>query len=134
MLQESILPIVVSDKSDSRQDDTVTCIETEDNEVWQALANSKIPLSLSTLLKLVARFTDKVAQIIVKNKTEEVAVNFTNLTQGSTVMDEQSPSIKVIVQGQEVPESIVDGGSCMNVINKLTCDRLCIKWETCPFW
>ena len=74
------------------------------------------------------------AQIIAKNKTEEVADKFTNPTQAPTVMDEQSPSIKVIVQGQELLRSVVDGGSGMNVINKLTCDRLCIKWETCPFW
>ena len=75
------------------------------------------------------RFTNKVAPIIVKNKTEEVAVNFMNPTQGSTVMDEHSPSIKVIIKGQEVPGSIVNGGSGVNVINKLTCDRLFIKWE-----
>ena len=49
-------------------------------------------------------------------------------------MYEQSPSIKVIIQGQEVPRSIVNGDSCMKAINKLTCDRLGIKWETCPFW
>ena len=80
------------------------------------------------------RFTDKVVQIIAKNKTEEVADNFTNPTQGPTIMYEQSPSIKVIIQGQEVPRSIVNGDSCMKAINKLTCDRLGIKWETCPFW
>ena len=77
---------------------------------------------------------DKVAQIIAKNKTEEVAVNFTNLTQGPTVMDEHSPSIRVIIKGQEVLGSIVVGGSGINVVNKITCDRLSIKWQTCPFW
>ena len=68
-------------------------------------------------------------QIIAKNKTEEVAVNFTNPTQGLEVMDEHSPSIKVIIKGQEVLGSIVDGGSRVNVINKLTYDKLDIKWE-----
>ena len=29
----------------------------------------------------------------------------------------------------------MDGGSGVNVINKITCDRLGItKWEACPFW
>ena len=80
------------------------------------------------------RFTDKVAQIIAKNKTKEVPVNFENPTKRPTVIDEHSPSIKVIIKGQEVLGSIVDGGSGVNVINNLTCDRLGIKWETCPFW
>ena len=39
-------------------------------------------------------------------------------------MDEHSPSIKVIIKGQEVLGSIVDGGSDVNVINKLTYDQL----------
>ena len=74
------------------------------------------------------------AQIITKNKTEEVAVNFTNPTQGPKVMDEHNPSIKVIIEDQEVTGSIVDGGSWVNVINKKTCEKLGIKWENCPFW
>ena len=50
-------------------------------------------------------------------------------------MDEQSPTIKVIIQGQEVVGAIVDGGSGVNVINKTTCDKLGIwKWDACPFW
>ena len=50
-------------------------------------------------------------------------------------MDEQSPRIKVVIQGQEVVGAIVDGGSGVNVINKTTCDRLGIrKWDACPFW
>ena len=60
-------------------------------------------------------FTDKVAQITAKNKI--VVVNFTNLTQGPTVMDEHSPSVKVVIKGQELPGSIVDGGLGINVIN-----------------
>ena len=50
-------------------------------------------------------------------------------------MDEKSPTIKVVIQGQEVAGAIVDGGSGVNVINKITCDRLGIKkWDACPFW
>ena len=33
-------------------------------------------------------------------------------------MEEQSPTIKVIIQGQEVLGSIVDGGSRVNVLLK----------------
>ena len=123
-LQNSIVPIVTSNKSDSQPDHTITGTDAEDNEVWQALTDSKNSLSFSTLLKLVPHFTNKVAQIIAKNKSEEVVVNFMNPTQRPTIMDEQSPSIKVIIQGQEVPGSIVDGGSDVNVINKLTYDQL----------
>mgnify|MGYP000347213273 FL=1 len=83
---------------------------------------------------MVPRFTNKVAQVIAKNKMEEVAVSFTNLTQEVTVMDEHSLRIMVIIKGQEVSGIIIDGGSRVNVINKLACDRLGIKWETCPFW
>ena len=50
-------------------------------------------------------------------------------------MDEQRLTIKVIIQGQEIPGSIVDGGSRVNVINKTTHARLGItKWQACPFW
>ena len=76
---------------------------------------------------------DKVAQIITYNKTEEVAVNFKNPTQGPTMMYEHSLSIKFIIKGQEVAGSIVDGGSGLNIINKQTCEQLKIKWETCQF-
>ena len=58
-----------------------------------------------------------------------MAVNFTNPTEGR-IKGDHSPSIKVIIKGHEVPGSIIDGGSGVNVINKITCDRLGIKWET----
>ena len=38
-------------------------------------------------------------------------------------MDEQNPSIRVIIHGQEIDDAIVDGRSGVNVINKTTCDR-----------
>ena len=61
-------------------------------------------------------------------------VNFTTI-KGPTIMDEQNPTMKVIIRGQEVSGSIVDGGSRVNVINKTTCDHLGITtWEACPFW
>ena len=51
------------------------------------------------------------AQIIPMKKTEEVAVNFTNQPQGPTVMHEHILSMKVIIKGQNMSESIIDGGS-----------------------
>ena len=82
---------------------------------------------LFALLKLVSRFTDKVTQLIAKNKIKEVVANYTNPTQGPKVMDEHSPSSKIVIKGQEVSGNIVNGGSGVNVITKITCDRLDIK-------
>ena len=89
MLQESTMSIVTSGKSDSRQEETPTDTDEEDEKVWQALPDSKISLSLSALLKLVPHFIEKVAQIISKNVFAEVAVNFTNPIKGRTIIDEQ---------------------------------------------
>ena len=53
---------------------------------------------------------------------------------GPTIMDEQSPTIKVVIKGKQVAGAIVDRGSGVNVINKTTCDKLGIrKWDACPF-
>ena len=50
-------------------------------------------------------------------------------------MDERNPSIKGKIHGQEIDETIVDGGPGVDVINKTTYDKLGItKWEACPFW
>ena len=50
-------------------------------------------------------------------------------------MDEQSPSIKVTIRGQEIARTIVDNGSGVNVINNTTSDKLGItKSDACPFW
>ena len=49
-------------------------------------------------------------------------------------MDEQSPSIKVTIRGEEIARTIVHGGLGVNVIDKTTCDKLGItKWDACPF-
>ena len=78
---------------------------------------------------------EKVATLIIQKNTEQVSVNYNDPSNEPTIMDEQSPAIKVVIQGQEVLGAIVDGGSGVNVINKTTCDRLGIKkWDACPFW
>ena len=113
MLQESNAPNVTSDKSRSRQEEVPTETPDED-EAWKVMADCQISLPLTRLLKLVPRFTEKVTHIIVRNESEQVLVNFMNPGKGPTIMDKQSPTIKVIIHGQEV------SGSIVNVINKVT--------------
>ena len=80
------------------------------------------------------QFTEKGATLITQKNTEKVSVNYNQPSNGPTIMDEQSPATKVVIQGQEVVGAIVDGGSGVNVINKTICDRLGIKkWDACPF-
>ena len=99
------------------------------------MADFQVSLPLTGLLKLVPCFTEKVATLIAQKDVQQVSVNYSHPSNGLTVMDEQSPSIKVIIRGQEVAGIIVDGGSRVNVINKTTCDKLGItKWDACPFW
>ena len=108
---------------------------TEADETWQVLADCQISLPLARLLQLVPRFTEKVATLITQKNTEQVSLNYNQPSHEPTIMDEQSPAIKVVIQRQEVAGAIVDGGSGVNVINKTTCDRLGIrKWDACPVW
>ena len=133
MLQESVLS---TNNSESRLvEQSAPTIGPEDQEAWKVLVDCQVSLPLAGLLKLVLRFTEKVATIIARNGSEKVSVNFTNPITGPTIMDKQSPRIKFIIHDQEVAGSIVDGGSGVNVISKWTCDRLSItKWEACPCW
>ena len=72
--------------------------------------------------------------IVTKDKLPSMPINFTNSSEGPVVLDEQNPVFEVIIKGKEVPISIIDGGSGVNVITKATCDRLGIQqWEVCPF-
>ena len=51
------------------------------------------------------------------------------------MVDTNSPTITAIVKGKELPGTIIDGGSGVNVISLRTCDALGIQeWEPCPFW
>ena len=107
----------------------------EQEETWKLLADCQVSLPLTGLLKLVPRFTEKVATLIAQKGSEQVSVHYSQPSTSPSIMDEQNPSIKVIIQGQEIENTIIDGGSGVNVINKTTCDRLGItKWEACPFW
>ena len=101
MLRENYERDITLENSGSRQEEITTQSPTND-ESWQVFADSQISLPLARLLKLVPRFTKKVAQIIAKNESKNLLVNFINLVKGPTIMDEQSPSINVIIWGQEV--------------------------------
>ena len=57
------------------------------------------------------------AILIAQKDAEQVLVNYSHPSNGSTIMDEQSPLINVIIRGQEVAETIVDCGSGVTIIN-----------------
>ena len=101
---------------------------------WQVLDDYQIMLPLAGLLKLVLRFTETVTTMITK-ESSLVTVNVINPINGPTILDEQNPSVKAIIQGQEVSNNIIDDGSGVNVISKRTCDCLgSSEWDACPFW
>ena len=59
---------------------------------------------------------------------------FSNL-EGLAVEDKNNLAITAIIKGREVPGTIVDGGSGVNVISQRTCDTLGLReWEPCPSW
>ena len=127
--------LFISSKPIGMVPDDVALEYFEDEKIWKILADCQVSLALAGLLKLVPRFTEKVGTIIPQNGAETLSVNYSNPIMGPTVINEHSPSIKVMIRGQKVTCSIVDGGSGVNVINKRTCDRLGIaKWDACPFW
>ena len=81
-------------------------------------------LPLTGLFKLVPKFTEKVATLIDQKGSEQVSIHYSQPSNNPSIMDEQNPSIKVIIHGHEIENVIVDGGSGVNVINKTTCDKL----------
>ena len=106
----------------------------EQEETWKILVDCQLSLPLLGLLKLVPHFTEKLVTLLAQKDAKQVLVNYSEPSIGPMIMDEQSPSIKLIIWGHEVARTIVDGGSGVNVINKTTCDKLGItKWDACPF-
>jgi hypothetical protein len=83
---------------------------TNQEETWKILADCQVSLPLTGLLRLVPRFTEKVATLIAQKGSEHVSVHFSQPSDNPSIMDEQNPSIKVIIQGQEIGNVIVDGG------------------------
>ena len=65
-----------------------------------------------------------------KDELSTTSIDFTNSSEGPKILDEQNPAAKVIIKSKEIPKSIIDSGSGVNVISKETCDRVGIKeWE-----
>ena len=68
-------------------------------------------------------------------KSTTTTTFFTNPSKALEVVDTNSPALTVIIKGNEVTGTIMDGGSDVNVISKKTFDTLGIwEWESCPFW
>ena len=106
-----------------------------DDPLWQALQQCQIMLPLGRLLQLVPRFTETLKLALSPLNLAMTPTFFTNLGEGPTVVDTNSPAITAIIKGRELPGTIVDGGSGVNVISLQTCDTLGIQeWEPCPFW
>ena len=63
------------------------------------MADCQVSLPLTGLLKFVPCFTKKVDTIIAQNGADKVSVNYSNPVTRSMMMDEQSPSIKVVICG-----------------------------------
>jgi hypothetical protein len=94
-------------------------------------------MSLERLLALVPRFRNHLERLFHPSVNEEPkpTVQFVNPTNGPMVLDDQCPTISVLIQGEQIHDVIIDGGSGVNVISKTTCDHLRItKWDKCPFW
>ena len=107
----------------------------DENPMWQALQDCQIMLPLGRLLQLVPRFTDGLKSTLAPQNSEQARFFFSNPEEGPVVVDTNNPTITTIVKGREVPGTIVDGGSGLNVISQQTCDTLGIQeWEPCPFW
>ena len=92
-------------------------------------------LPLGRLLQLVPRFTDGLKSAWAPPNPMPAPAFFSNPEEGPTMVDTSSPAITTIIKGREVPGTIVDGGSGVNVISLRTCNTLGIQeWEPCPFW
>ena len=93
------------------------------NPMWQALQDCQIMLPLGRLLQLVP-FIDGLKSILAPPNPTPVLAFFSNPEEGPAIVDMSNPAIIVIVKGQEVPGTIVDGGLGVNVISQCTCDML----------
>ena len=58
---------------------------------------------------------ETITTILRKEQLSQAPINFTNPSEGPTVMDDHSLAIKVIIKEVEVPRAIIDSGSGVNV-------------------
>ena len=107
---------------------------TEIDEDCQALADSQILLPLHKFLHLLHRFRQNTHSLTAWDTTQQT-VHLTAPTTSPPLMDSQNLSVQILVRGQQVSGSIIDGGSGVNVIIEATCSKLDItEWESSPFW
>ena len=92
------------------------------DHVWQALAGSKVILTIDKLLQLVPRFRRTIEDRITGRSNRGVFTNFTKTNDGPTLVDHNNPTIQVILKGQEIVGCIIDGGSGVNVISAKICE------------
>ena len=98
---------------------TDTVIPAEVDPIWEALANCPITLTMRKLLNLVPQFRQAMeSRLQMPHKV--IPTLFIEHNHGPTVVDHQNPAIKVLVQGTEITECVVDGGSSVNVISEAT--------------
>ena len=95
---------------------------TNENPTWQALQVCQIMLPLGCLLQLVPRFTDHLKSALAPQTSALASAFFSNSKEGPTVVDTNSLTITAIIKGREVPGTIIDGGSGVNVISQRPCD------------
>ena len=108
---------------------------TEEDLAWQALTQCQITLPLGRLLQQLPRFTKGLKMALTPLKPVVALTYLTNPSQELAVKDENNPVVTIIINGKEVPGTIIDGGSGVNVNIKKTRDKLGIReWEPCPFW
>ena len=92
-------------------------------------------LPLGRLMQLVPRFTNGLKSVLAPPNSAPAPTFFSNPNEVPVVVDNSSPVIATIIKGREVPRTIANGGSGVNVISQQTCDTLGIQeWEPCPFW
>ena len=97
-----------------------------ENATWQALQECQITLPLGRLLQLVPRFTEGLKTGMTAGETPPAPTFFSNPEEGPAVVDTNSPAITTIVKGKELPGTVIDGGSGVNVISL----RTCTPWES----
>ena len=91
-------------------------------------------LPLGRLLQLVPKFTEGLKSALSPQNPTLAPTFFTNPGEGPTAVDKNSLVVAVIIKGNKVPETVIDGGSGVNMTKRRTCDTLGIReWESCLF-
>ena len=102
---------------------------TENDDGWQALADSQISMPLHKLLHLLPRLKETIHSFTARDTTQP-SVHITAPTPGPPLMDSQNPIVQIRIRGHQVSGCIIDGGSGVNVISEATCSQLHItEWE-----